>query len=238
MKKNIVFTSAGDNTNFDNLWLDDNREYDVWVVYYGNNEKIYEKYKSKVDYIEKRKGSKFQNFYHIFKTKDLSNYERFFILDDDIIITTTDINKMFLISDEFNLKICAPSFDNDSKISWEITKQQKNFYLRYTNWVEVNTPLFNKESLYKLMDVYDEELIGWGIDYLYIWVNGLNENKSFAIIDNISCTNPHDIRKGGKRELENIDNCNDRSKIWEKYRIKNNISLWWPKEWSYIKQIN
>ena len=25
------------------------------------------------------------------------------------------------------------------------------------------------------MDVYDEKLIGWGIDYLYIWINGLEE---------------------------------------------------------------
>ena len=36
--KNLLFTSAGDNTNFDELWLDEDRNYDVWVVYYGNND--------------------------------------------------------------------------------------------------------------------------------------------------------------------------------------------------------
>ena len=52
---NLVFTSAGDNTNFDELWLAPERNYKVWVVYYGDNDEIYEKYKSKVDYIERRK---------------------------------------------------------------------------------------------------------------------------------------------------------------------------------------
>ena len=102
VNKNLVFTSAGDVTNFDALWLDSERKYDVWVVYYGDNEEIYQKYKDKVDYIEKRKGSKFQNFSHIYKSKDLSQYERFFILDDDIIISTEDINKMFMISEKLN----------------------------------------------------------------------------------------------------------------------------------------
>ena len=43
------------------------------------------------------------------------------------------------------------------------------------------------------MDVYDEKLIGWGIDYLYIWINGLEEKNSFGIIHNISVINPPNI---------------------------------------------
>ena len=33
--KNLVFTSAGDKTNFHNLWFGNNQNYDVLVVYYG-----------------------------------------------------------------------------------------------------------------------------------------------------------------------------------------------------------
>ncbi len=53
--KNLVFSSVGDNTGFDNIWLGPKRNYDVWVIYYGDNDENYENYKSKVDYIEKRK---------------------------------------------------------------------------------------------------------------------------------------------------------------------------------------
>ena len=103
-KKNLVFTSVGDNTNFDKLWCQSGRNYDIWVVYYGKNEDNYQKYRKKVDYIEKRKGSKFQNFHHIYNTKfeELQKYDRFFILDDDIIFETPDINKMFEISKKYN----------------------------------------------------------------------------------------------------------------------------------------
>ena len=230
---NLVFTSAGDNTRFDELWLDSNRTYKVWVVYYGDDDEVFEKYKSKVDYIERRKGSKFQNFYHIWKTKDLSKFDRFFILDDDIIINTNSINKMFRYSEYCNLSICAPAFDRASKISWRVTMREMGSVLRFTNWVEVNTPLFNRESLENLMEVYDESLIGWGIDYLYIWANGEHRRNAYAIIDDVVCTNPKDERKGGKRELELVDKWDIRSQIWEEYREKLKIphipvkKTWW-----------
>ena len=45
-KKNMVFISAGDNTNFDILYVNELMEYDIYVIYYGNNETIFNKYKS------------------------------------------------------------------------------------------------------------------------------------------------------------------------------------------------
>ena len=62
---NLVFTSVGDNSNFDNLWIGNNMNYHIYAIYYGNNEDIYNKYKSKIKFIRKRKGSKFQNFKYI-----------------------------------------------------------------------------------------------------------------------------------------------------------------------------
>jgi hypothetical protein len=231
---NLVFTSAGDNTNFDELWFDSKRGYKVWVVYYGDDDEIYEKYKSKVDYIERRKGSKFQNFYHIWKTKQLDKkFDRFFILDDDIVINTKDINNMFMMSEQCNLSICGPSFDNESKISWKVTKSVEGSVLRFTNWVEVNVPLFDKTAIKKLMDIYDESLIGWGVDYLYMWANGIDERQKFAIIDMVKCTNPKDDRKGGERELKKVKDWDKRSKTWEMFRDKNGIEevkekkTWW-----------
>tara|TARA_Y100000385_G_scaffold288632_1_gene355735 strand:- start:9191 stop:10732 length:1542 start_codon:yes stop_codon:yes gene_type:complete len=230
---NLVFTSAGDNTDFDELWLDPVRKYKVWVVYYGDDDKVYEKYKSKVDYIERRKGSKFQNFNHIWKTKDLSEFERFFILDDDILIDTSQINSMFKLSLSCNFSICSPSFDEKSKISWKITKSVKGSVFRFTNWVEVNVPLFNKEALKNLMDIYDDSLIGWGVDYLYMYVNNPEKRQKFAIVDSIKCTNPRDIRKGGQRELKKVKDWDKRQKTWEEFRDKHGIEevkekkTWW-----------
>lgn len=225
MSTNFLFSSVGNNTHFDSLWINDKIEYDIYVIYYGDNEEIFNKYKSKVKFIEKRKGSKFQNFKYFYNTYNdiINSYDRFFILDDDIIFNVEDINNMFKISRQYNLDICAPSFLSESKISHELTRHKENRILTYTNFVEVNTPLFNKSALDKLMNIIDYTLIGCGIDYLYIWCNGIDKKESYAIIHSIKCINPKDNNKTiKKRELNLIKNCNIRQQIWDTFSKKIN----------------
>ena len=204
------------------MWTDKERKYDIWCVYYGDNETNYNKYKNKVNRIWKRKGSKFQNLYYIYNNfkNELLEYSRFFILDDDIIMSTQDINTMFEISKKYNLLICQPAFTPESKISYPLTLVQSNNILRYTNFVEVNTPLFSCDAFIKTMSVYDSSLIGWGIDYLYIWANGLERKDKYAVIDSVVCTNPHDNMKNNKRELDLIKDVNKRTEIWANYATK------------------
>ena len=77
---------------------------------------------------------------------------------------------------------------------------------------------FTAKALHNLMKYYDTKLIGWGIDYLYIWANGIAKNKSYAIVDEVTCINQYDFNKRiFKRELSNIKNWRQRKKIWEKY---------------------
>jgi len=222
---NFVFSSVGDNTQFDSLWINDNMDYDIYVIYYGDDNEIYNKYKSKVKFIEKRKGSKFQNFKYFYDNyRDIINrYERFFILDDDIIFNVTDINNMFKISKQYNLDICGPSFLPEGKIVHKITKHKPNVILTYTNFVEVNVPLFSKIALDKLMNILDYSLIGWGIDYLYIICNGINKKKSYAIIHIVTCINPKEnYKRLNIRELNLISNVDNRRNIWKNFAIKYN----------------
>lgn len=236
-EKWLVFTSAGNNTEFDKLWTGTHRKYDIWCVYYGDDETNYNKYKQNVDIIWKRKGSKFQNFsyiYNIYENK-INEYSRVFILDDDIIISTDDINKMFEISRKYNLSICQPAFSEKSKISHQITRVNKNNILRYTNFVEVNTPLFSQYALNRTMTVYDPSLIGYGIDYLYIWANGLNHTNKYAIIDAITCINPYDDIKNNLRELNQIKNVHKRAQIWSDYAKRINAPVSFKQiEYSHI----
>ena len=65
VNRNMVFTSAGDNTDFIKWWCTDkdHQDYDIYVFYYGKKEDNFTLYESHVKYIEKSEGSKFQNFY-------------------------------------------------------------------------------------------------------------------------------------------------------------------------------
>lgn len=237
--RNLVFTSAGDNTRFDSLWTNENenrnesQNFDIFVVYYGKNEANFNKYKQNVDYILKRNGSKFQNFHYAWTNHNdvMSKYDRFFILDDDIVINCHDINRMFAISKKYKLDICGPTFKNDNsgKISHPITRQKNGDNIRYTNFVEVNVPLFSKQAIEKFMKYYDPILIGWGIDYFYIWANGLEKKRSYALIDGVSCINPQN--KKGNREHNNIKNHNHEYKYWLAIKKKYNINDFKLKTW-------
>ena len=230
--KNLLFTSAGDNTEFYKLWTGKEKNYDIWVVYYDDNNSIYNKYKSYCNKIWKRKGSKFQNFNYIYKNyyKELMKYDNFFIIDDDILINTSDINKLFNYIKQYDLLICQPSLKIDSKVSHTITLSQDDNILRFTNFIEVNAPLFSKEALNNFMKYYDDILIGWGIDYLYIWANGKHHKNKYAIIDNVSCINPKDVLKNNKRELEKIKNYKLRRDYWVKIAKKYDIPINWEHE--------
>jgi hypothetical protein len=223
MSRNLVFTSCGDNTSFDILWTHPNKmNFDLYIIYYGDNIEILNRYSANnsIKVITNRKGSKFQNFKHFYdKYNDIiKKYDYFFILDDDIIFKVDDINKMFNIAKQYNLSICGPSFSHESKISHNITKNKPGVALTYTNFIEVNVPLFNYDSLFKLMNVYDNSLIGWGIDYLYIYACGEFINDSYAIIHSVVCVNPQDkLKKNKQRELSLIDGFEKRSQTWNKY---------------------
>ena len=225
MSKNLVFTSCGDNTSFDVLWTHESKmNYDLYIIYYGDSPDFLDRYSSNcnINIITNRKGSKFQNFKYFYDHyRDIiNNYEYFFILDDDIIFNVEDINNMFFITKKHDLDICGPSFKPESKISHEITLNKPGVILTYTNFVEVNVPLLNYKSLVIFMDVYDDSLIGWGIDYLYINACGLSNTESYAIIHSIVCVNPPvKLKKYKRRELTLISGYEKRREVWREYAI-------------------
>jgi hypothetical protein len=229
--KNLVFTSAGNNTVF-HKWLDGRKTFDIYLAYYGDSEEKYLEYQSKATCF-KRKGSKFQNFQYFYNNFDILQYDYFFIIDDDIIMDGHHIEKMFQYAKDYNLLICQPSFDTHSKISHTITENDKDIILSYTNFVEVNVPLFKKEALDKLMNKFDEKLIGWGIDFISIFANDKNKTDKYAVIHDITCTNPKDNAKP-IYELSLVKDYMKREEIWLEYSKRHGYFSYEPIVYSSI----
>ena len=231
MNRFLVFTSAGDSNNLINLWLGDERGYDLCICYYGDSDELFKEYERSADRVFRRKGSKFQNLYYLFgeHPEYLLSYDYVFVLDDDIIFGVCDINRMFNNAVKYQLAICGPSFSREGKISHTITVSNKYLQLAYTNFVEVNALLFHRDALLKLMEVYSESLIGWGIDFLAIWANGIHEDSKYAICHDVVCINPHDREKSMVRELSKIPNMNNRRRTWEEYAL----TIGCPPEWRH-----
>jgi hypothetical protein len=217
-RRNLVFTSAGDRSNV-RLWLKGRRNFDVWISYYGEAPG---RYSEIADFYNVRRGSKFGNLRFACDTwpELLAPYEAVLVSDDDIVISGTQTSRLFEIREEMGLWLLQAAFSPLGKISWGITRAQRDSRLRFTNFVEMTCPLFRKDKLDAFMRVFDPVLTGIGTDWWFMESLGDDIEGKVAIIDAIVCTNPSDRSKGGIRECDRLDTEAARNAAWDWVRTR------------------
>lgn len=185
-KKYLVFSSVGDTNNVQS-WISNpsKKDFDLIIYYYGDKEAP----DFDANLIVKRKGLKLDNFYHFLNHHSIESYQSIWLVDDDIIINTESINRMFKIFSEYNLWMAQPSFDKHSQISHAITMNNPSCILRYTNFVEVGVPIFSTKTIPLLMESFNDASTGYGLDY--VWTSLLDyPTDKIAIIDAVTCQHP------------------------------------------------
>ena len=214
--RNLVFTSAGDHANLRG-WLSGRRDFDLWITYYGDRENPY---LDCSDYAMVRKGGKFPNLHHAYQNyrSILSRYDSIFVMDDDLLIDGNAISRLFEVRRRYDLWLLQPAFDPRGKISHRITRARPFRTLRYANFVEVTCPLFRADKLDAFLQQYDPSLIGWGVDWWFCESLGPAIERRVAIVDAITCLNPHDATKSGRREIDQLQDVPGRMQSWQ--RIK------------------
>lgn len=186
MKEYLIISPLGDKSICEG-WLQQNPNFDIIFLYYGDNQSIAESYLKYTPHIYSAKGTKFSLIKSFIQNnlKFISQYSYIWLPDDDVEISTQEINRLFEFAKKWNLSICQPSMNG--YVSHEITKPVENSLLRYTNFVEVLAPLFNLESLLKIYSTFDENYSSWGFDYLWSYLIESPKDK-IAIIDDIIMT--------------------------------------------------
>ena len=194
--KYLVFSSVGDRNNIQS-WTSgpSKKNFDLVVYYFGEEDNpIFD-----ADRLVKRKGLKFDNFYHFLNHNDISQYESIWVVDDDIIMDTASINKMFCLFSKYKLWLAQPPFSGKSRISWDITRRNPDCTLRYTNFVENNVTVFSSKVIPLLKDSFRDARTGFGVDLIWPKLLGFPTNR-IAIIDAVTCYHP----KSQHTSLENI----------------------------------
>ncbi len=221
--KNLVFTSAGDNSNLE-CWLKGKSNFDLWISYYGNTTG---KFSTISEYYMAKKGGKFPGLHYVYShwKEIVDKYDAVFVMDDDLIISGDDIRALFSVREKYDLWLLQPAFDHRGKVSHRHTKTHFFSYLRYTNFIEVTCPLFRKDKLDTFMSIYDPVVIGWGIDWWYsdTLLNKEGAGKRGAVVDAISCINPKDNYKRNGREISNLQSDKDRMLCWEKIKKEKSV---------------
>ena len=217
-RRRLLFTSAGADTALSG-WLAADRSFDVWVTYRGQGEPPW---RHNVDRFEQSSTAKFPAFkgLHSASKNLLSGYDAVFLLDDDIVISAAEIERLFAIRDRFDLWVLQPSYSRTSKASHAITLQDGSGKIRFTNFVEVGVPLFQRSRLDDFMTVYDPALVGYGVDWWYLDRLGPDLSRRVAIVDDVTCVNP--MRASGS--IEELQSWSDRVSTFLEMKKRHGIT--------------
>ena len=180
---NLVLSPAGDNS-LHSEWVKGESNFDLVLLYYGDDLKKAESYLIDTPHIYASKGFKWWLIKSFIEDnlEWFSQYEYIWFPDDDLEISTENINKLFEVAKQYDLYICQPALLG--YVSHQITIPQEDSLLRYTNFVEVMAPLMNLNTTLQLKDTFDVNYSSWGLDGLWPHLLGDPTDK-VAIIDSI-----------------------------------------------------
>ena len=112
----------------------------------------------------------------------LWNYDRVWLADDDLMLSWSDVNALFNVSDNLGLAIAQPALAPGSEVTMSITRQQQGVFLRYTSYVEAMAPCFSRDALELCIPVFERQVLGWGADHVWSRLIGPPHGR-IAIID-------------------------------------------------------
>jgi hypothetical protein len=219
MEKNLIISAVGDES-LHRYWTSTN--HDLFLVYYGDNEKNKKKYKKQATHYCELKGTKFNIVHELYNIhKDtIDKYKYIFIPDDDIFMHSRDITKLFEITKEYNLLLSQPAIIGYYSIG--ITLPVACLLLRLTNFVEIMCPCFEISAFQKLHHSFNYNKSCWGIDL--IWNAEVNQSEDkIGIIDDIIGIHTRPVSKGDSYSNNNIENpYDDTLKICDNYNVTEN----------------
>lgn len=136
---------------------------------------------------------------------ELPTYSYYAFLDDDLEISTAQINELFHLGAAAKLPLFQPSLSSSSFISHKHLRQQFRLYhpispIRWVPFVEIQCPFFSHDALFKCLWTFGLNCSGWGLD-CYFWP-GMVGRETY-VIDDIAIGHHRPVGGGAGRKLHN-----------------------------------
>lgn len=189
-KKNAVFVPVGKDSLHRQL-LKGDADFDLHLLIYDGS---YNKFCNDSDFVACDAGYKMDMTYRYLHRHPelLEKYEYFFLLDDDIVISTEDVNRLFSMMREYKLKIAQPSLVM-SYYTYKHTAFNPFYILRYTNFVEMMMPCFSRDALKAVLPTFEQKIRWCGIEMHWPVLIGSNHND-IAIVDAVSAKHTRPVQ--------------------------------------------
>lgn len=226
--RNLVVAPCGNaSTLFATHWLNEPaaKEFDVCLLFYHaeiNDPTL----PQQVKYFYHLKDFKYRMLHALFTTvapQLLEEYDYFYFIDDDIALSTADINRMFSLSRAFGMSITQASLSHNSFCSWPIFKRKADCMLRYMGQVEVMAPLFSQDALRQCLVSFNENKSSWGLDSVWPKILGYPQNK-LGVFDAVVMEHTRPVGGGELYKKIKADPYEEWEAVIQKYgAIKNNF---------------
>lgn len=122
---------------------------------------------------------------HFINEKELPEYIG--VLDDDIVIAVSDINRAIHCAKVKNLDVFSPTLTHDSEFSHRWMLQQPHILVREVDWVEVMMPFYRGDLLMVAAPFFTGFSTSWGFDkFLFPMLQKLTGATRCGLIDAVA----------------------------------------------------
>jgi hypothetical protein len=195
-RPNLIVVRAGP-PSLHPRWLEGTdartRSWDLCVSWYGDE--VPDGSLSPEYLVHAPNQKKFKPIFDLFyEGSPLWDYDRIWLPDDDLLVSGSDINRMFHLSRKYGLDLSQPSLRNspDCHINHPITAQRPGSDVRLEPFVEIMAPLFSARALKICVGSIRDAVSGYGLDHL--WPSFLGKPKTrMGIIDAVSIVHTRPI---------------------------------------------
>jgi hypothetical protein len=185
-------------------WLNSPEEYDTAVVYYGNDDNIWDRISKTATISWRHSGFVFPSLQEHFH--QLQDYSNFLITDDDLHLDPERIKKSFYILELGYSEALSWSRDPESNEHFKHLQSEGTSSLFCTNFLEQTMVFITRELLSNLLNKASELegqiIAGW--DLLLANLAANTGEPPFLLLDFYSVYNPHPKEKPYGREIERI----------------------------------
>lgn len=133
-------------------------------------------------FVDMQKGAKWPGLEQTLQSHwdAIQRYRYVWLPDDDLLCVPEQVSRMFSICDELQLDLAQPALTPDSYFTHLITLQHSAFQVRFTNFVEIMTPVLSVDMLSRIYPTLAGQVSGFGLDALWPRLSHLGK---VAIID-------------------------------------------------------
>ncbi|OWQ49047.1 hypothetical protein CDL60_04030 [Roseateles noduli] len=121
------------------------------------------------------------------------------LIDDDILLSVSQINTALHLGRTERLDVFSPSLSHDSPYSHQWMRHQPNRIYREHDWVEVMMPFYRGDLFMAARPHYQDNISSWGLDrFLIPTLQQLRGQTRTALLDAVMASHRRPVTSGEK----------------------------------------